>query len=305
MKISVIIPVYNSALFLERAVKSVLIQPEVKEILLIEDCSSDNSLVLCKKLAQTYNHIKLHQNLSNLGAGATRNIGIKAAKYPFIAFLDADDYYYSNRFSKTKLIFDEKPNADAVSEAFETIIEDEKAPPGFYNDYKKRSSKYLNTQNEKYNLFEQLVLAQNGYIHLNGLTVKRDIINKIGYFDEILKQTQDTDFIFRLALTRDIEVIQNTSPVSARTIHGFNRVLNQNNARRFKVLFAKKWLLIMLQQSWSKPINRVFFMKYLEFSKLSLIFKDYWNWYILRLLFKSMYSFFLIFKYPRLLIKIL
>ena len=50
MNISIILPVYNAACFLEKAVDSALQFPEVKEVLLIEDCSPDNSLEICKKL---------------------------------------------------------------------------------------------------------------------------------------------------------------------------------------------------------------------------------------------------------------
>ena len=63
MTISVIIPVYNAAAFLEKAVHSALQFEEVQEVLLIEDQSTDHSLEVCKKLAQENSKIKLFQLL--------------------------------------------------------------------------------------------------------------------------------------------------------------------------------------------------------------------------------------------------
>ena len=57
--ISVIIPVYNAAPFVGKAVESALIQPEVGEVLLIEDGSKDNSLEICKRLAEEYDKVKV------------------------------------------------------------------------------------------------------------------------------------------------------------------------------------------------------------------------------------------------------
>lgn len=105
--ISVIIPVYNASRFLRKSVESALRFEEVKEIILAEDCSTDNSLEICKELASENSKIKLfqHPDKGNHGAGATRNLGIEKASQNFIAFLDADDYYLPNRFDAEKELF--------------------------------------------------------------------------------------------------------------------------------------------------------------------------------------------------------
>ena len=87
--------------------KSVLQLEDVKEILLIEDKSTDNSLEVCKKLENEFENVKLfqHPDKRNHGAGATRNLGLKMATADFVAFLDADDYYLPNRFDEEKKLF--------------------------------------------------------------------------------------------------------------------------------------------------------------------------------------------------------
>lgn len=93
MKISVVIPIYNKAEHLQECLKSVLCQTlNNVEILCIDDGSTDNSIQIVKDFIRKNNYIVLIQQI-NQGAGAARNVGIKAAKGEYIAFLDADDFY--------------------------------------------------------------------------------------------------------------------------------------------------------------------------------------------------------------------
>jgi glycosyltransferase involved in cell wall biosynthesis len=117
-KVSVIIPVYNAEKFVKRSAESAVKLDEVCEVLLIEDGSTDNSLQVCKDLTGKYNKIKFlqHKDKRNHGAGPSRNLGLKRVSFPYVAFLDADDYYTPNRFETTKEIFSGKNNIDGVYE---------------------------------------------------------------------------------------------------------------------------------------------------------------------------------------------
>lgn len=90
-KISVIIPVYNSASFLERSVNSVINQTFANwELILVDDGSKDRSGQICDEFAQRDNRVcVIHQE--NAGAGAARNAGIEIAKGEYIIFVDSDD----------------------------------------------------------------------------------------------------------------------------------------------------------------------------------------------------------------------
>lgn len=92
-KISIIIPVYNVELYLRTAIDSALNQTyENKEIILVDDGSTDQSGKICDEYAEQYDCITvIHQE--NGGLSAARNTGIANSKGEYIAFLDSDDEY--------------------------------------------------------------------------------------------------------------------------------------------------------------------------------------------------------------------
>ena len=98
---TVIIPLYNKENHIENTLKSVLNQSfQDFEILIIEDCSTDNS----KKVAEsvTSDKIKIIQHEKNKGLSASRNTGIANANATYLAFLDADDLWHKNYLEKIK-----------------------------------------------------------------------------------------------------------------------------------------------------------------------------------------------------------
>jgi teichuronic acid biosynthesis glycosyltransferase TuaG len=97
--ISVIMPTYNNCNYIETAIHSVLIQDIPLELIIIDDCSTDNTDELLTKYA-SYPNIILAKNKSNLGAAASRNKGVSLAKGKYIAFLDADDYWLPHKLSR-------------------------------------------------------------------------------------------------------------------------------------------------------------------------------------------------------------
>lgn len=100
MRISVIIPVYNKAPYLEKCLNSVINQTyKGLEILLINDGSTDNSLEICNNYCQKDDRIQLFDQ-ENRGVSAARNLGIEKAKGEWIYFLDADDYLELNAFEQ-------------------------------------------------------------------------------------------------------------------------------------------------------------------------------------------------------------
>lgn len=96
IKVSVIIPIYNTCNFLEEAIESVLNQIYKNiEIILIDDGSKDGSEKICDKYAEKYNNI-VAKHMINSGAAKARNEGIKLATGEFIMFFDSDDILASN-----------------------------------------------------------------------------------------------------------------------------------------------------------------------------------------------------------------
>ena len=101
--ISIITPAYNCEKYLEEAVESVLAQTmQDWEMLIIDDCSSDNTYDCMEKLAQRDKRIRIFRNIQNTGAAATRNYGIRQAKGQWIAFLDSDDLWRTDKLQKQR-----------------------------------------------------------------------------------------------------------------------------------------------------------------------------------------------------------
>jgi len=93
MNVSAVVPVYNAATTLERAINSLLIQPEINEIFIVDDGSTDGSYGLVLDIERRYDLVTVltHPNHSNRGASASRNLGLKFCTNEWIQFLDADD----------------------------------------------------------------------------------------------------------------------------------------------------------------------------------------------------------------------
>ena len=99
--VSIITPVYDSALYLDEMIQSVFNQTYKDfELILVDDCSNDHSVQIIQAYQKKYSNIYLIKNQKNIGPGLSRNKAIKLAKGRFIAFLDSDDVW-----AKEKLEF--------------------------------------------------------------------------------------------------------------------------------------------------------------------------------------------------------
>ena len=98
IKVSVIVPIYNTEKYLEKCILSMLDQTLKEiEIILINDGSTDSSAIICENYAKKYpNYI----NNKNCGCSASRNLGISLAKGEYISFIDSDDYIEKEMYEK-------------------------------------------------------------------------------------------------------------------------------------------------------------------------------------------------------------
>ncbi len=99
--VSIITPSYNSVNFIEETINSVIAQTYQNwEMIIVDDCSKDNSVELIQEYINKDSRIKLIQLDINSGAAVARNRAIKEAKGRFIAFLDSDDLWVSEKLEK-------------------------------------------------------------------------------------------------------------------------------------------------------------------------------------------------------------
>ncbi len=235
---SVIIPVYNAERFIPSALESVLAHAEVKEIIIVDDASPDNSLSICKDFRSRDERVKIfhHPGNQNRGAGASRNLGLSLATQPYIAFLDADDRYTPERFAAEKVLFNAHNFFDGVYGATGSEYSDSIGCKAW--EKLGLSARTITTVNHKIPadvLFEYLIgfkhlKKYNGYFHINALTLKRSSIMRHGLsFDESLRLHQDSAFIFQCAYHLKLASGLIDRNVSIRRIHQANRWIHNTN----------------------------------------------------------------------------
>ncbi|MFC2187370.1 glycosyltransferase family 2 protein [Fulvivirgaceae bacterium LMO-SS25] len=218
-KVSVIIPVFNQAQYLQEAVNSAK-QTEVGEILIIDDGSTDNSLSIAKKLEAEISIVKVfsHPNNQNRGVSASRNLGITNARFPYIAFLDADDMYLPHRFEEQLSILENDLSCQAVYGWAEEWNQD------FTQAIRKLGveSEVLSTD-----IFEELLLGRKGHFHTPTVLIRSSAFDKTGGFDENLKLHQDTELWLRMTF-HGSWVSSGTQTLAYIRKHGQNNSRNRS-----------------------------------------------------------------------------
>lgn len=99
--VSVIMPAYNAAEYIEDSIRSVLEQTVSEvELIVIDDCSVDETIDIVNRLAQKDSRIRLYRNKQNMGTARSRNRGMELCRGVYVAFLDSDDIWHPEKLGK-------------------------------------------------------------------------------------------------------------------------------------------------------------------------------------------------------------
>ncbi len=121
--VSVIIPVHNAAGYISDTLSTVLSQTlNDIEIIIVNDCSDDNTLEIVSALAETDSRIRVINNTTNLGGGGSRNIGLDAATGEYVIFLDDDDYVDNMMLERMYARAREGANKQVISSQADSLI---------------------------------------------------------------------------------------------------------------------------------------------------------------------------------------
>jgi len=216
MKASIIIPIYNAEKSIQTALDSLVVQSEPDfEVLMIDDCSTDNTAEICKKYNEKDRRFKPVSLSVNMGASAARNIGINKATGDYLMFMDSDDTVQVD-FVKKLIDTSLQNNADITWCNFQyrqgnSVI---KTDQGMRNtiDYKKYIECYTENTTGAGCLWNKAYRRE--FIDRNSLRI-----------DENRVYGEDWDFNFRVALCipRVVAIsdtlydyVQNTTSISRR-----------------------------------------------------------------------------------------
>ena len=127
--VTIITPNYNCDLFIKQTIESVLSQTYSKwELIIVDDCSTDNSIQIASTYVQKDSRIKIIQNETNKGAAFSRNKALDIAQGEYIAFLDSDDLWEKDKLEK-QILFMKEHNCDFCFTRYD-LIDEENKPVG-------------------------------------------------------------------------------------------------------------------------------------------------------------------------------
>ncbi len=185
--ISVIIPTFNRQDYISNSIESVLNQKgqglkyEIVEILIVDDCSSDNTGEIVKNMEDS--RIIYHKLPQNGGAAAARNAGVNMAKGEWVAFQDSDDLWHEDKLKKQTDYIDLHPDVALVSHPIRAFFAD--------------GSEFCTGTVEEED--PVVCLADRNYYDTPTMLVKKDKFCSINGFNTELKALEDWDFALRFA----------------------------------------------------------------------------------------------------------
>lgn len=252
--VSVIIPAYNAEATILEAVNSVLAQTYANfELIIINDGSRDRTLDLLQDISNS--KIKIF-NYENGGISQARNRGIAKARGDFITYLDADDYWTTDKLELQVLALQNNPQAAL---AYSWV----------YFEYKTQANSYADTSvTYTGNVYADLLLKNFLHSGSNAL-IARTTLDEIGMFDPQLKVVEDWDLYLRIAakyefvLVPKVQVVYRQSATSVTgNIQLMEYYLKQTIDRAFATAPTKLQYLKPQSLGWTYKYLAQQYLKY-------------------------------------------
>ena len=220
--VSVIIPTFNSGLYIEEAVRSVLDQSYTDlEVLVIDDGSTDATReVVGTILDDRLRYIPMEERCGNYFA---RNKGISLSRGEYLAFLDADDLWAKDKLRKQMAVFEKRPEVGICFS--DHLVFKNKNKKEFFTDL-------INTYSadgRDYNQFIRRLLIGN-FVITSSVLAKRECFDRLGQFDTAFQNAMDYDMWLRIVLNYKPHYIP--GGLVFRRIHKLNISRNKVNSMK-------------------------------------------------------------------------
>jgi glycosyltransferase involved in cell wall biosynthesis len=229
---SVIIPLYNKSSYIKKAVKSVLGQTYVDlELIIINDGSTDDSVEKIKCIKDQ--RLKIIGQ-SNLGVATARNNGVKVAKYNYITFLDADDWWDPEFLSSMKGLIETFPFGGIYGCAYYLVKNSKayKAPIGIEPEFKCGEFNYLE------------VYAKKLCMPLTSISViiPKKIFKELQGFKPNLKLGEDFDLWLRITLAYSVYFLNKPLAYYNQDVELSNRGIGKLHKPEHHILWNLEFL---------------------------------------------------------------
>ncbi|MBJ2126444.1 glycosyltransferase family A protein [Flavobacterium sp. IB48] len=273
--VSVIIPSYNYARFITETIRSLQSSFYQKwEAIVIDDCSSDETKTVVESLMKDESRLIYERHDINKGLPATRNTGLKKAKGEFLLFLDADDIISPEKMNLHLEHFTNTPDIQiSYSKCFFFLDG---------NTNKRYLSRKLNNNGTVFTLNGGLKKMFPIFLNDNRITVlapivRSSLIEKVGFFNENLKQKEDWNFWMRCILEdAKFQYLDDDRAYGLIRVHGRSLLDNETESLSYSDEFYRVLKKILYENpvKYDSEIKQYeFFMKkrkVREFIKMSL-----------------------------------
>lgn len=183
--VSVVMAAYNSERFIGEAIESILDQSyDNFELIIVNDCSKDNTWNIIKSYSKTDRRIKIFQNKKNLGGCKTLNKGMLLGKGKYLAVMDNDDISYSRRLEKQVNLLEKNPKIGIVGGGIEIIDEN--------GTIQSKRKYHLKDSEIRKHLFHFSPFAHPL------IMVRRSVLEQVGYHDCEYAPADDYELYFRI-----------------------------------------------------------------------------------------------------------
>ena len=254
-RFSVIIPSYNAEKYIHRAIESVLEQTyPVQEIIIVDDGSIDNT----KEVVTRYpTNLVKYVFQENQGVSAARNNGVRVAGCDWVAFLDADDWYYKDRIQRHVSLLNRYPYLDFMTGNFDYIDVD-----GNYLGNSMEGTVAGKRLLQDQNSMSEVLMEGHGIVEFishpfgdtRTLTLRKETFLKLGGFPVEFNICEDVHFLMRLsAASRHIGVVKN--PMAAYLVHDCGLIRTDPFRAQTETLSAISTLFrdaTMLENKWAR-----------------------------------------------------
>ena len=249
--VSVVIPTYNRAHVLNRAIESVLAQTYSNfELIIVDDASTDNTIELVDQFQD--DRIVLMKHKNNQHAAAARNTGMQVARGQYIAFLDSDDEWIEEKLAKQINLMESLGDAYGAVHSSASI-------------YKDGSNHAIYSRAEGEGAALKPYIVGDFVIWTPTVLFRRECLGVVGLMDTSLQRSQDRDFYIRLLKHYQIAKIDE----ALASIHLTTSKSISNIALASRITLLQKHEDTLLQLGWTvrrKAFSRQWLLQAEEFA---------------------------------------